>query len=142
MSEYVVSIEGQTIPVPEEIGADDESVKRAMAPFYPEVANAMITRVEKDGTTTITVVKRAGSKGAGIADLIACQGGKNPAIALYEEIRSENLELMDPVQLLELDGKLEQAIAEGEEQARAVKHAKERLVKAAPRPAPAVVVGF
>jgi hypothetical protein len=143
MSEYLVSIEGQSIPIPEEIGADDESVRRSLAPFYPEVANAMITRVEKDGVTTITVVKRAGSKGAqGIDSLKACAGGKNPAIALYEEIRGTGMELLDPEQLLVLDERLEQAIEAGEAQARAVERARERLAETAPRPAPAVVLGF
>ena len=92
---YNVLIEGQTIPVPEEIGASDEAVKRALTPFYPEVANAMVTRVVKEETTTITVVKRAGTKGAGMQDLVDCAGGRNPAIALYEEL--QRLEIKDPL---------------------------------------------
>lgn len=138
---YSVQIEGQTIPVPEEIGASDDAVKRALTPFYPEAANAMITRVTKDETVTITVVKKAGTKGApGFDDLVACQERKNPAIALYEEI--QNTTTVDPVQLLELDARIEKAIEEGRAQAGAVEFAAKRLQAAAPRPSTVVVVGF
>jgi hypothetical protein len=138
---YKVLIEGQEIPVPEEIGSSDQAVKMALTPYYPEAANAMITRVEKDGTVTITVVKKAGTKGApGFDDLVACQERKNPAIALYEEI--QNITAADPVELLELDARLEKAIDEGRAQAGAVESAAKRLQAAAPSPAVMVVLGF
>ena len=60
---YLIKIEGQEIPVPEEIGKSDESVKQVLTPYYPQAANSLITRVEKDDLVTITVVKQAGTKG-------------------------------------------------------------------------------
>ncbi len=142
---YQIVIEGQTIPVPEEIGASDEAVKRALAPFYPDVANALVTRVTKDELTTITVVKRAGTKGARspLQHLIDCKGGKNDAIALYEEIQAmETDEINDPMKMLEIDGRIEQAIESGKQQAESVVYAAQRLAKAIPQPAPVIVVGF
>jgi hypothetical protein len=143
---YIVSVEGQNIPVPEEIGASDESVKNALSGLYPEVANAMITRVAKDDTTTITVVKRAGSKGlTGLDYLKVCPGGKNPAVALYEELQvldQEDSALKDPVEMLELDARIDGAIREGAEQAQRVEYALKRLTKSASRPAPFVIQGF
>jgi hypothetical protein len=139
---YVVKIEGQEIPVPDEIGGNDEAVKRALTPYYPEVANAMITRVEKDGVTTITVVKRAGTKGADpLEHLLACEGGKNPAIALCEEIEADD-QARDPLYLVDLDARIEAAIEAGEQQARMVDRALERLKKTSAIPAPDVVMGF
>lgn len=136
---YNVFVEGQTIPVPEDIGSNDESVKRALTPFYPEVANAMITRTEKDGITTITVVKKAGSKG--LTKLIACPGGMNPAIRLYEEItRCEGA--LDPLELLEMDTRISAAVEEGTKQAESVRFASERLVESLPQAARMVVEGF
>ena len=141
---YLVAIEGQTIPVPEEIGSSDENVKRALTPFYPEAANAMITRVEKERTVTITVVKKAGSKGLlPIQRLVECRGGKNPAIELYEEIEArETAGVLDPVEVLEMAERINQAIKEGEAQAQAVDYAVKRLDKAAARPSPVVLQGF
>ena len=139
---YNVLVEGQTIPVPDEIGASDEAVKRALAPFYPEVANALITRVEKDGVVTINVVKRAGSKG-NLDQLLACPAGQNPAIALYEEFqRADPFAEADPYQLLELDTRIAEAVKEGERQGQAVDHALKRLIKSAPRRANHLVQGF
>jgi len=157
---YIVKIEGQEIPVPEEIGATDEAVKRALAPFYPDAANAMITRVDNEGTVTITVVKRAGSKGlttdfdhgsngleegAGTAPLqalIECLGGKNPAVVLYEELAEREREGVDLEALLVLDGQIGQALEAGEKDFQAVGAAYSRLRESRPRPAPELVVGF
>lgn len=60
---YQITIEGQTIPVPPEIGSSDAAVKAALAPYFPDAANAMITRSEKGDVVTVNVVKKAGSKG-------------------------------------------------------------------------------
>jgi hypothetical protein len=141
---YNVLIEGQTIPVPEEIGVTDEMIKRALTPYYPEVANAMMTRVAIDDTTTITVVKRAGTKGShqvqGLQSLIDCAGGRNPTIVLYEEIQS--MELQDPVKLLELDARIEQVMDQGCKLGRAVEYAADRLKATSPQPAPMIILGF
>jgi hypothetical protein len=56
-----VLIEGQTILLPKSIAASDETLKRALAPFYPGVSNATIQRDEKTGK--IEIIKRAGTKG-------------------------------------------------------------------------------
>jgi len=137
---YIVVIEGQNIPVPEEIATSDEKVRQALTPFFPDAANAMITRVEKDGQVTINVIKKAGSKGA-IDYLASCPGGRNPAVALYQELQSMNLDL-DPETMLSLDARLDQAIEAGAVQAGRVEGALTRLQAARPRPAPALVEGF
>ena len=63
---YIVKIEGQEVPVPEGVGGlEDADLKRALTPMFPGAANSKIERAEKDGVTTITVVKLAGSKGSG-----------------------------------------------------------------------------
>lgn len=142
MAIYNIVCEGQTISVPEEIGKFDDKVKQALAPFYPEVANALITRAEKDGVVTVSVVKKAGSKGTGAQSLIDCQGGKNPAIALYEEIQDLRGQHVGPYELITLDARLADAIEEGQEQANQVAYAAKRLTAARATPASVLVVGF
>lgn len=141
---YIISIEGQTIPVPEEIGKDDSAVKKALAPFYPQVANAMITRTTKDDTITVNVVKQAGTKGGySVFDVLSsCPAGQNSAIELYRELSSLPDSALDPQALLELDARLEQAIQAGEEESKMVDKALERLHKARAVPASLVVEGF
>jgi len=142
---YQIVIEGQTIPIPEEIGKDDEIVRKTLAPFYPDAANAMITRTEKDDVTTVNVVKRAGTKGnyaKALGSLQNCQGGENPAIALYREFQVDVWEELGPEELLALDGRIETALVEGAEQAAAVDNAKKRLAETRPVAAPAIVLGF
>jgi len=59
-----VLIEGQTILLPKNIAANDETLKRALAPFYPGVSNSTIKRDEKTGK--IEIIKRAGTKGSNL----------------------------------------------------------------------------
>ena len=144
MTSYTVTIEGQTIPLPEEIAKDDDGVKRALAPYYPEAANAMITRITKDDTVEMTVVKRAGTKGlAPFQHLVTCPEGRNPAIELHEQItrRSADGELT-PLELLELEPLIGTAIRDGKAQAEAVDKAVERLTRSAAQPSPVVISGF
>ena len=141
---YIISIEGQKIPVPEEIGKDDESVKKSLAPFYPQVANAMITRTTKGETITVTVVKQAGTKGSYsvFGALCSCPAGQNPAIELYREIANLPDAALDPQRLLEMDARLEQAIQQGQCDSELVRESMKRLCKPRAIPAPHVVEGF
>lgn len=59
----VVKIEGQTVPIEDEIGKTNKGVIDALLPYYPAIANADIKREEKEGKTIITVTKKAGEKG-------------------------------------------------------------------------------
>ena len=64
MSTVNVILEGQTIPLPADIAANDDLIRKALSPYYPDVANAEIRRETQDGAVTISIVKRAGPKGS------------------------------------------------------------------------------
>jgi hypothetical protein len=65
MPTYVAVIEGsQPIPIPPEIANDDAAVATVLTPYYPEAAEAELSRDEKDGVVTITVTPRGKTKGA------------------------------------------------------------------------------
>ena len=148
---YMIVIEGQHIPVPEEIGASDAAVKAALTPTWPDAANAMITRVTKDDLVTVTVVKKAGTKGARrgkkgerrlpLQYLVSCKGGMNPAIALYQELQGRDGGL-SPEETLELGDQVEGAIEAGQKQYQKVREARERLEKAQAVAAPGLAAGF
>lgn len=63
MAQIILAGDGITIEIEDEIARSDETLKRALAPHYPDLANALITREEKDGLLKVTVSKRAGPKG-------------------------------------------------------------------------------
>lgn len=138
---YIIKIEGQDIPVPEEIGATDEMVKNALKPVFPEVANASLTRTTKDDLTTITVIKRAGSKG-GWQELITAPEGRNPVITLQRDLADVNPNRLPVDQLLKMDRKITKAVEEGDRQNGAVGHAFHRLKKSKAIPATFVPRGF
>ncbi len=65
MPTYFAVIEGSApIPIPPEIANDDAAVATVLTPYYPEAAEAELSRDEKDGVVTITVTPRGKTKGA------------------------------------------------------------------------------
>jgi len=142
MTTYNIFIEGQTIPVPPEIGESDDKVKQALAPFYPDAANAMITRTEKEDVITVTVIKKAGTKGSSpLQALEGCAGGQNPVLAIYGEIQRHN-EALDPETLLALSERIAKALEAGESDLERQGSSLERMRTIHSIPAPAVVLGF
>ncbi len=139
--EYVVFIEGQKIPIPPEMGESDEAVKNAMRPIFPEVANAQFTRTEKDGVTTITVIKKAGSKG-GWQDLISATEGRNPIIALQAKLADTNPSSMTMEELIEADEQINTTLEAGDSQKDMVGYALHRLKKAKAAALSVTPVGF
>ena len=85
-----IAIEGTQFPLPEEIAAQDDLLKAALAPFVPWIVNAQIERKEKDGAMVVNVVKRADWKGSSavINALIASPDEMNPAVALWQQLQA------------------------------------------------------
>src|SRR5574343_36652 len=145
MATINVLIEGQTLTMPPGI-EKDEDIRRALAPYFPEVSTALLSRKEEGEVVTVTIVKKAGSKGGAIREsplrkLQSCAGGMNPAVALYQRIDALGPGA-DIVDLLEFSGEIDQALAEGEKQRDLVIGAAKRLCAAEAQPAPLVVEGF
>lgn len=150
---YVIKIEGQEIPVPAEIGGDDAKVRAALAPFFPDAANAMITRKEEGDQVTVTVIKKAGSKGGtyppatslkGRGEVVemlrGAKGGQNPAVALF--LQMGEYEDMDPVTLLEMGPRIEKALKDGQEQGERLGRTLAALRMAPAQASSLVPVGF
>jgi len=141
---YIISIEGQTVPVPAEVGTlGDDELKRALTPMFPGAANSKIERAEKDGTVTITVVKLAGSKGTGggrskrkqeggLAALLRCKSRRNPAIELYLRLHDRDANELDPEGLISTSEDIQKALETGYRQLEEMVAAHARLAQTAP----------
>jgi hypothetical protein len=116
MATIKLSDNGQTLTLPDDIAGDDERLRNALKPFYPELANAEIRRETKDDTLTVTVVKRAGPKGAGILPaLLAAPEELNPALALAWQLEHREITAgLELTELVALQPAIEQAIEAGE----------------------------
>jgi len=138
-----ITIEGTQFPLPDEIAAQDDLLKAALAPFVPWIVNAQIERKEKDGAMVVNVVKRADWKGisAVINALIASPDEMNPAVALWQQLQARN-DLNDPALVLAFEPTIHQAIEQGEQDIAAVHQALARLVECAPAPATRIPLGF
>ena len=92
MSKVFVEIEGQQIPVDEEIANDDNLLRQLFAPYYPDVANARIDR--KEGEIT-KIIKVAGPKGATnstpLQTLLAAPEEVNPAVKMCRIVQHREL---------------------------------------------------
>jgi hypothetical protein len=139
-----IQIDGQNFPLPDEIAAQDDLLKAALAPFVPWIANAQIDRKEKDDQAVISIVKRADWKGSGSAvvdALVASPDAMNPAVALWMEIQGQ-LDANDPGTILALEPTISAAIQAGERDITAVQQAFTRLVECTPASARRIPLGF
>src|SRR5437763_8236309 len=129
----VVIIENQRISLPEPTMSDDE-VRKMIAPFWPSAANAEIKRETKDGVLEITLVKRPGTKGSGLLEVLSsCDAdGVNPAVAMYYRLMHvSGTDQLDLARILPLRGDIQAAIAAGQAEAQAVRQLLHALQSAA-----------
>ncbi len=82
MAQIILSGDGLTIEIEDEIARSDDLLKRALSPHYPDLANALISREEKDGLLKVTVSRRAGPKGSLQAGDVV---NPNPVVLALEE---------------------------------------------------------
>lgn len=66
-----ILIEGQEIDLEDEIANNDEMLKAALKPAWPDAANATFARKTDGGVLKVTVTKKAGTKGASLPPEIA-----------------------------------------------------------------------
>lgn len=147
MTTYIIKIEGQEIPVDADIAQDDNKVRTAMTPFFPGAANSIITRTTDQDADIVTVhvQKKAGTKGVldPVAHLHICEGGRNPAILLWQEMNQLRVGDIDPETMLALNTRIDHAVDQGSEEANAVDEALKRIQSAHPIPAVrSLMVGF
>lgn len=139
----LVKIEGQEpFHLPDEYANEDNVVRAALATAFPDAASAEIKRETVEGQLVITVVKRAGPKGLrpALAALVAAPPHVNPAVALVHKLEADGPPSLDA--LLEAQGEIAGAIADGEAELQAVKRALEALIASVPISSAVAPMGF
>lgn len=118
---YIVSIEGQSIPVEADVAMDDEKLKAALTPYFPGAANSKVMRSEpKEDVITVTVVKQAGTKGTNeiLQKLIDAPEGQNPVVELHQRIDDlkQKMTTLPADQLVEMDEQITKSLEDGREE--------------------------
>jgi len=143
-----VNFEGRAIPMDDSIAGSDELLKQALIPHLgPEIANATISREQKEGQPmVVTLVKRAGPKGAcaGFAGLLQAPERINPVFGVAWMLRWNDARgTLDLMELLELQALVDATLAQGADEEQHAQRALLRLKQAPALALPAqVVVGF
>ena len=156
MTMYMLHVQetDQKFPIPVEIGADDNSIKRALAGVVPYIDGAKLERSEENGVVTIKVTKSHAPKGAGdpgsffsplIESLIESKDdGRNPVISLFLEVEKmkRRLHKLEPHEILELDRKISVTLEAGEDLQQRFRQTLVYLSNSPALPAKFVPVGF
>ena len=114
--QYILKLEGQDIPLTPEVAASDQTIRDAIAPFFPSATTAQIKREEANEITVIRLVKKAGTKGNVMKNLTTAQNQLNPASALSWQLKMA--EIQDELTLetlLVIQAGIQTAIEEGEQ---------------------------
>ena len=141
---YKLFLEGQEIPLSDEVAATDDTLRNAMIPFFPEVGTADIRREEKNGITEIRMVKRAGTKGnVVIQSLIDSNSEVNPALSLSWQLKElERSGDLDIDKLIGFQQQITNAITTGEDWEKTVTDTLKALSKCQPIPSSVQVTGI
>jgi hypothetical protein len=155
MTTYMLHVQetDQKFPIPAEIGVDDNLIKRALACVIPYIDTAKLTRDEKDGVTTVKVIKSHAPKGAGNpgSSLLIIQSlararrdGTNPVAGLYRQLIHDGvkLETLKPDQHLALSSLIDKTIEAGEQVHREIQATIQYLTASLPVEAKSVPIGF
>jgi hypothetical protein len=163
--EALVRIEGQEIPLKEEIVASDALLKKVLRPYYPAIMNASITRRREGERLIATIVKRADYKGARrrvrkaayriterrpeirtdaiIAALKEAPRETNPALELARVLQLKLARGQATFEAIErMGGEIEQALSAGEQEAGRVRDSVRRIRQTRPIPAASLPAGF
>lgn len=143
----IVLVDQHALTLPDDITADDQLIRQALSPYYPDLAHAEITRQRQaDGTETISVLKQAGPKGTGhiVTALEQAPRDLNPAMGCYLALEEEG-HWRHPIPaevLLEQHRRIAVAITEGEQEAKDVDRLRQHLLALSAVPSQDVPPGF
>ncbi|MGE0127570.1 MAG: hypothetical protein AB7U82_05785 [Blastocatellales bacterium] len=142
-----ISTDGTEFELKDDIARDDQRLREALTPFYPEMANAEITRSEQDGRLVVTMAKRAGTKGFSRADVLTVLRNAaemvNPAVLMQDKLRRmEERGELDVQKLMRLQPGIRRAMNDGQKQIKEVKASLKLLADAKPVAARSVPGGF
>jgi hypothetical protein len=127
-----VVVEGIRLTLDDAICKTDKSLKDALTPHFPAVANAEIKRKTEGENTTITVTKKAGTKG----------------LAAVVDALLQAPERISPIILIEASGeksnptKLDEAILQMFDEAAEISRVAHTLETAAADPSKTLPTGF
>lgn len=141
---YKLFLEGQEIPLSDEVGATDDTVRNAIIPYFPEVGTADIRREEKNGITEIRLLKRAGTKGSVvIQSLIDSNSEINPALSLSWQLKElERSGNLDIDRLISFQPQIANAVDVGEDWEKTVTDTLTALRKCQPIPSSVQIIGI
>lgn len=142
-----ISTDGTAFEVRDELARNDEELREALKAFYPEMANAEITRSEKNGKLIVEMVKRAGTKGSSAQQVLAVLGSLpehlNPALVMQHRLmRLEAEHQLDLQTLLRLQPQIRRAVSNGNEEIRQQQKSLELLKAGIPQAAKTIPRGF
>lgn len=141
---HILTLEGQEIPLTAEVAASDETLRNALAPFYPEIATASFSREQVDGVTRIRAIKTAGTKGYSVLQaLLANEDSLNPALALGWQITQLKTQQNINIEtLVGLQPQIDRAIDTGEKWETEVNTTLEKLNRSQPNPSRVSIAGL
>ncbi|HAJ60246.1 MAG TPA: hypothetical protein DCP31_14095 [Cyanobacteria bacterium UBA8543] len=141
----VVILEGQRIPLTPEQSATDVSIVNTLLPFYPDVANATISRKVVDAEEHIEIVKKVGTKGNSnlIKLLQTAPESINPALALSWKLKELEIQGQLTLEtLVTISEEIEVAIAQGQQATKATARAIAMLANSPPIPSSHPIPNF
>lgn len=137
--------DNQEFELDDDIAKDDSLLRGALKAAYPDAANATFERTGgKDGKSLVVkVVKKAGTKGSVLADLLGAPETINPAIVMQQRLAElESAGELDHARLLALRDEIKKSVIDGREEIQKVNSSLETLSLATVEAGQKIPLGF
>jgi hypothetical protein len=140
-----IHVDGRQFPLDDAIAGNDELLKQALVPHLPEIANATISRTHTDGQMVVTVIKKAGTKGAfaGLPALTSAPERINPVFGVAWMIRwNEARGTLDFMTLIDMQTLIDTTLIQSDVEEKHIQKTLRRLKSASASTSTRIVIGF
>ena len=144
MAKVVLTGDGQSFDIEDEIAKDDELLRSVVKSVSPAYTNPTFRRETKEGVMAVHVSKQAGTKGAGAIDALkSLPEEQSPLVALraqMDELARQGRLTIDSA--FELEPQVREAVAASHSEREILRRAVRKLLSSETVPSPFVPTGF
>lgn len=144
MATVILTGDGQSFPIEDEIARDDELLRQVVKSVSPAYTNPTFRRETKDNALIVHVSKQAGTKGAGALDALKAAPEQQTTLAVMRAHldKLERGKRLTVDAALELEPQVRAAVAASHGEREILRRAVKKLLQSESVPSPFVPAGF
>jgi hypothetical protein len=137
-----VRLDGQVFSLPDDIAADDAKLRATLVSVSPAAATAEIVRAQEGDKKVVTIVKKAGTKGGAVDQVVAALGRVPTRLAPVFDLLERSTPAAFAAGVVPTDDEISGAVEAARSEQTAISVVVRDLCDSAVAASPSVPVGF